>query len=146
MRRKRGGGEGENETARDRWPNEVDGERQNHSRIEAIKEGRLDEAVGAEARKRRSGTGMRAAVALCAAMPRTVENVAAEIGCGRTAAYRHIAAAAEAETALLRRDRGLPGLPALLGGPKRDLSSPARGFRFWSTYCRARYTAAARIE
>lgn len=62
--------------------------------------------------RKATGAALRSVVAYCAQMPRAIEDLAAEIGCGRSEIYRHAAKAIE--LGLIERHALLCDLPALL--------------------------------
>lgn len=55
-------------------------------------------------------------VGLCAQMPRTIEDLAADIGCGRSEIYRHVQGAIDLE--LVERHDLIKGMPALLAASR----------------------------
>ena len=67
---------------------------------------------GLEETRRQVGEVRERLLKLCAQMPRTIEDLQQEIGCGRSEIYRHVAKAIE--FGLLERNDQLRNLPALL--------------------------------
>ena len=77
--------------------------------------------------RREHGEALWRVVGLCAQMPRTIEDLATEIGCGRSEIYRHVRGAIELE--LVERHDLIKGLLALLAATREGHSFTHSGLR-----------------
>src|SRR5690242_14668044 len=82
---------------------------------------------GESGMRREHGEALRRVVGLCAQMPRAIEDLASEIGCGRSEIYRHVHGAIELE--LVERHDLIKGLPALLAATREGHGFAHSGLR-----------------
>jgi hypothetical protein len=90
----------------------VEEQQASNAAIEDLGQQRFELPSGGGEPEARRGGSVLGVAELCAAMPRTAGDIGRELGCGRTATYRHIARAIEHR--LVRRHSLLRGVPALL--------------------------------